>query len=60
MSTQQLGGLKVDGELRALIVRGQEMGFLGLEEVAEVLDISRATAQRDWEVARTFLFQALR
>ncbi len=38
MSTQQLGGLKYDGELRALIVRGQELGFLGLEEVAEVLD----------------------
>lgn len=38
MSTQQLGVLKNDGELRALIVRGQEMGFLGLEEVAEVLD----------------------
>ena len=38
MSTQQLGVLKNDGELRALIVRGQELGFLGLEEVAEVLD----------------------
>jgi len=38
MSTQQLGGLKYDGELRALIVRGQELGFLGLEEIAEVLD----------------------
>ena len=35
--------------------------FAGLEmaEIAEVLAISRATAQRDWEVARTFLFQAL-
>ena len=38
MSTQQLGVLKNDGELRSLIVRGQELGFLGLEEVAEVLD----------------------
>ena len=37
MSTQ-LGVMKNDGELRALIVRGQELGFLGLEEVAEVLD----------------------
>jgi RNA polymerase primary sigma factor len=38
MSTQELGVLKNEGELRALIVRGQELGFLGLEEVAEVLD----------------------
>jgi RNA polymerase sigma factor (TIGR02999 family) len=35
--------------------------FAGLEmiEIAQLLDISRATAQRDWEVARTFLYQAL-
>lgn len=35
--------------------------FAGLEmaEIAEVLGISRATAQRDWEVARTILYRAL-
>jgi len=35
--------------------------FAGLEmaEIAEMLDISRATAQRDWEVARTLLYRAL-
>ncbi|MBS0557829.1 MAG: sigma-70 family RNA polymerase sigma factor [Proteobacteria bacterium] len=35
--------------------------FAGLEmgDIAQVLDISRATAQRDWEVARAFLFEAL-
>jgi RNA polymerase primary sigma factor len=38
MSTQQVTGLTREGELRELIVRGQEMGFLGMEEVAEVLD----------------------
>ena len=38
MTTQQVTGLPRDGELRELIVRGQEMGFLGMEEVAEVLD----------------------
>ncbi len=38
MTTQQVTGLTRDGELRELIVRGQEMGFLGMEEVAEVLD----------------------
>ena len=35
--------------------------FAGLEmsEIAEALGISRATAQRDWDVARAFLYQAL-
>lgn len=35
--------------------------FAGLEmdDIAGLLGISRATAQRDWEVARSFLFQAL-
>jgi RNA polymerase sigma factor (TIGR02999 family) len=35
--------------------------FAGLEmaDIAELLGISRATAQRDWEVARTFLYEAL-
>ncbi len=35
--------------------------FAGLEmvDIANLLGISRATAQRDWEVARSFLFQAL-
>ncbi|MBS0439681.1 MAG: sigma-70 family RNA polymerase sigma factor [Proteobacteria bacterium] len=35
--------------------------FAGLEmsDIAQVLGISRATAQRDWEVARAFLFEAL-
>lgn len=35
--------------------------FAGLEmsDIAELLDVSRATVQRDWDVARSFLFQAL-
>jgi len=35
--------------------------FAGLEmgDIAELLAVSRATVQRDWEVARSFLFQAL-
>lgn len=35
--------------------------FAGLEmsDIAQVLGISRATAQRDWEVARAFLFEVL-
>ena len=38
MTTTQLIGLTREGELRELIQRGQEVGFLGMEEVAEVLD----------------------
>lgn len=38
MTTQAVSGLTRDGELRELIQRGQEMGFLGMEEVAEVID----------------------
>ena len=34
----QLTGLTREGELRELIGRGQEHGFLGLEEIAEILD----------------------
>jgi RNA polymerase sigma factor (TIGR02999 family) len=35
--------------------------FAGLEmgDIADLLDVSRATAQRDWEVARTFLYETL-
>ena len=35
--------------------------FAGLEmaDIADLLEVSRATAQRDWEVARTFLYEAL-
>ena len=45
---------------KARVVELRYFAGLTMDEVAEVLDISRATAQRDWEVARTFLFQALR
>ena len=38
MTTQQVTALTRDGELRELIVRGGEVGFLGMEEVAEVID----------------------
>jgi RNA polymerase primary sigma factor len=34
----QLTGLTREGELRELIARGQEHGFLGLEDIAEILD----------------------
>src|SRR5262245_12750525 len=34
-------------------------GGLSLEEAAEVLELSRATAERDWQFARAWLFDAL-
>ncbi len=50
MSTTELTGLVRDGELRQLIVRGQELGFLGMEEVAEVLDALGLDAEAAEEV----------
>jgi len=41
------------------VVELRYFGGLDMADIASVLGISRATAQRDWEVARTFLFQAL-
>lgn len=57
---QALTRLDAMDERKARVVELRYFAGLGMDEVAEVLDISRATAQRDWEVARTFLFQALR
>ncbi len=50
MSTTELSGLARDGELRQLIVRGQELGFLGMEEVAEVLDALGLDAEAAEEI----------
>lgn len=41
------------------VVELRYFGGLDMHQVAEVLGISRATAQRDWEAARAFLYQAL-
>ena len=43
-------------------VRVVELRFFGgleMAEIATVLEVSRATAQRDWDVARAFLYQSL-
>jgi RNA polymerase primary sigma factor len=48
MSLSNLGSLLDSGELRALIERGQEVGFLSIEDVAEALDayaVDEATAE---------------
>ncbi|HMM65968.1 MAG TPA: ECF-type sigma factor [Dokdonella sp.] len=57
---QALSRLEAMDARKARVVELRYFAGLTMDEVAEVLDVSRATAQRDWEVARTFLFQALR
>ena len=56
---QALAQLEAADARKAQIVELRYFGGLEMIDIAEVLGISRATAQRDWEVARTFLFQAL-
>ena len=53
---QQLDAL--DGR-KVQVVQLRYFGGLDMQQVAQVLGISRATAQRDWEAARAFLYQAL-
>lgn len=45
---------------RSQVVELRFFGGLGVEEVAEVLNVSRHTVMRDWAFARTWLFRALR
>lgn len=44
---------------RARLVELRYFGGLTIEEAAEILDISPATAKRHWEVARAWLHRAL-
>jgi RNA polymerase sigma factor (TIGR02999 family) len=45
---------------RKQVVELRFFGGLGVEEVADVLKISRQTVMRDWTLARTWLFRELR
>jgi RNA polymerase sigma factor (TIGR02999 family) len=56
---QALEQLEAIDERKVRVVELRYFGGLEMADIAELLGISRATAQRDWEVARTFLFQAL-
>ena len=45
---------------RSQVVELRFFGGLGVEEVAEVLKVSRHTVMRDWTLARTWLYRELR
>jgi RNA polymerase sigma factor (TIGR02999 family) len=47
-------------ERQARIVELRYFGGLGLEETAQVLDLSTATVKRDWTMARAWLFSQLK
>jgi RNA polymerase sigma factor (TIGR02999 family) len=44
---------------KARVVELKFYGGLTMDEIAEVLEISRATAEREWSFARAWLFNAL-
>jgi RNA polymerase sigma factor (TIGR02999 family) len=56
---QALQQLQALDARKVQVVELRYFGGLDMSDIAQVLGISRATAQRDWEVARTFLYQAL-
>ena len=56
---QALTSLQEVDARKAKVVELRYFAGLEMADIAEILDISRATAQRDWEVARTFLYQVL-
>ena len=55
-----LGRLQALDARKARVVELKFFGGLTMEEIAEVLDISLATAKREWNFARAWLFAALR
>ena len=56
---QALTRLEAIDARKARVVELRYFAGLEMAEIAQMLDISRATAQRDWEVARTILYRAL-
>ncbi|MGE4070180.1 MAG: ECF-type sigma factor [Lysobacterales bacterium] len=57
---QALAQLEAMNERMARVVELRYYADLEMSEIAALLGISRATAQRDWEVARAFLHTQLR
>lgn len=56
---QALERLEAADPRKAQVVELRYFAGLEMTDIAELLDVSRATAQRDWEVARAFLLDAL-
>jgi RNA polymerase sigma factor (TIGR02999 family) len=56
---EALSDLATRDERQARLVELRFFGGLLLEEAAEVLDVSPATAKRDWTMARAWLYQRL-
>ena len=56
---QALTGLEALNERLARLVELRFFGGFDIDEAARALSISRATAKRDWQKARAFLFDAL-
>lgn len=57
---QAMGQLEAADARKARVVELRYFAGMEMAEIAELLDISRATAQRDWDVARSYLYQTLR
>lgn len=56
---QALAQLEAHDARKVRVVELRYFAGLEMNDIAELLGISRATAHRDWEVARAFLYQAL-
>jgi RNA polymerase sigma factor (TIGR02999 family) len=54
-----MGRLNALDTRKARVVELKFFGGLTMDEIAEVLDISRTTAEREWSFARAWLFDAL-
>lgn len=57
--TEALDALAIEDPAKAELVKLRFFGGLTVEESAEVLGISRATADRHWSYARAWLFDRL-
>lgn len=57
--TEALDALAIEDSAKAELVKLRFFGGLSVEETAEVLGISRATADRYWSYARAWLFDRL-
>ena len=56
----EIAEVAVESANQAQIVEMRYYGGLSITEVAEVMDISEATVNREWQTARAWLFRRLR